>query len=131
MARADQIKNAGKAAAMRLIQARGCEAATLYSRSLASVESTASWTAYSLARARMVPPSRDEATRGVTTSALPVAQWHVPQASLDLAGAPAMKPGDVIKRDSDSTLWLVESVRSDLYEAWHEAQTAQYKGAVT
>src|SRR5262249_6757382 len=101
------------------------EPATLFSRDLPRVSSTASWGPYSLGRCRFVPPAWAEAeSGGITSSTLPTGNWRIPLTTLDAASAPRPKVGDLIGRQ-DGTRWLVDGVQARIYETWFECSVVQ------
>lgn len=115
-----------RAAIKRLMP--GKEACTLYSRSLASIDGPARYTAYSLPYCRFAPRTFSEGGNPVAASSLPTADWKTGQDSLDAASAPNPKPGDIIGR-ADGTFWvLMEGIRNSLFQQFWDCPAQQWKG---
>ena len=91
----------------------GMEAVTLRARG--SSDSAASYTSYSLPRAKRWPDEATAQQAGAAETYLPRVRFQLWQESLDAASAPAPKVGDLIV-DAESVTWVVQQVTRKLMD---------------
>ncbi len=119
--------NIARAAIKRLMP--GKEGCVLYSRSLASIDGPALYTAYTIPYSRFAPRTFAEDGSPVVASSLPTADWKTGQDALDAVSAPNPKPGDIVGRTSDSTFWLIGSgIKNSLLQQYWDCPVTQWKG---
>lgn len=117
-------RSMARAAIARLVP--GGEGITLYSRS-GSDESPA-YTAYAVGNCRFAAHSYQEGGGPVAASSLPTAQLKIQRRSLEASSAPDPKPGDIARRDADSTYWSVLGVHMSLFREAVSCDVQEHKG---